>query len=48
MPEETAFEHFCGSLVTASHFSKSFSSDDIAVGDGADCGIDCITVIVKE
>ena len=47
LPEETAFEHFCGSLVTASHFSESFSSDDISVGAGGDCGIDCITVIVN-
>lgn len=47
LPEETAFEHFCGSLVTASHFSETFSSDDISVGAGGDCGIDCITIIVN-
>ncbi|MDY6839424.1 MAG: AIPR family protein [Thermodesulfobacteriota bacterium] len=47
LPEETAFEHFCGFLVTASHFSESFSSEDISVGAGGDCGIDCITVIVN-
>ncbi len=47
LPEDTAFEHFCGSLVTASHFSELFSSDDITVGGGGDCGIDCITIIVN-
>ena len=47
LPEETAFEHFCGSLVTANHFSESFSSDDIGVGAGGDCGIDCITILVN-
>jgi len=47
LTEDTAFEHFCGSLVTASHFSESFSSYDISVGSGEDCGIDCITVIVN-
>lgn len=47
LPEDTAFEHFCGSLATASHFSESFSSDDISVGAGGDCGIDCITIIVN-
>ena len=47
LSEETAFEHFCGSLVTASHFSESFSSDDISVGAGGDCGIDCITILVN-
>lgn len=47
LPEETAFEHFCGFLVTSRHYSESFSSDDIAVGAGNDCGIDCISIIVN-
>ncbi|MBW2095439.1 MAG: hypothetical protein JRI80_11180, partial [Deltaproteobacteria bacterium] len=47
LPEATAFEHFCGSLVTARHFSESFSSEDISVGAGGDWGIDCITIIVN-
>lgn len=47
LPEEKAFEHFCGYLVTSRHYSESFSSDDIAVGAGGDCGIDCISVIVN-
>lgn len=47
LPEEKAFEHFCGYLVTSRHYSESFSSDDIAVGGGGDCGIDCISVIVN-
>ena len=47
LPEDRAFEHFCGYLVTAAHYSESFSTDDIAVGGGGDCGIDCIAVIVN-
>lgn len=47
LPEEKAFEHFCGYLVTSRHYSESFPSDDIAVGAGGDCGIDCISVIVN-
>lgn len=47
LPEAEAFEHFCGSLVTSRHYSESFSSDDIVVGAGGDCGIDCISVIVN-
>jgi hypothetical protein len=47
LTEEKAFEHFCGYLVTSRHYSESFSSDDIAVGEGGDCGIDCISVIVN-
>lgn len=48
LSEETAFEHFCGYLVTSRHYSaESFSSDDIAVGAGGDCGIDCISVVVN-
>jgi hypothetical protein len=47
LSEEKAFEHFCGYLVTSRHYSESFSSDDIAVGAGGDCGIDCISVIVN-
>ena len=47
LPEETAFEHFCGYLITSSHYSTSFSSDDICVGGGGDCGIDCISIIVN-
>lgn len=47
LPEDAAFEHFCGLLATASHFSENFASDDIAVGAGGDCGIDCIAIIVN-
>ncbi|MFO8013510.1 MAG: AIPR family protein [Phycisphaerae bacterium] len=47
LPEEKAFEHFCGYLVTSGHYSESFPSDDVAVGGGADCGIDSIAVIVN-
>ena len=47
LAEDKAFEQFCGHLVTSAHYSESFSSDDIAVGAGNDCSIDCITVIVN-
>lgn len=47
LPESDAFEHFSGFLVTSSHYSESFSSDDICVGDGGDCGIDCISIITN-
>lgn len=47
LAEDTAFEHFCGSLTISEHYSESFESDDIAVGAGGDCGIDCIAIIVN-
>ncbi len=47
LSEDDAFEHFSGSLVTATHYSESFSSYDINVGAGSDCGIDCISIIVN-
>jgi len=45
--EETAFERFTGYLVTSQHFTETFSSEDIHVGAGADCGIDNISIIVN-
>ncbi|WP_024334640.1 AIPR family protein [Desulfotignum balticum] len=47
LPEDQAFEHFSGFLVTSGHYSESFASDDIAVGAGGDCGIDCIAILVN-
>ena len=47
LPEDRAFEHFCGYLATGKHYAESFSSDDISVGSGGDVGIDCIAVIVN-
>jgi len=47
LPEDKAFELFAGYLVTSRHYSELFSIDDISVGAGADCGIDCIAVIVN-
>jgi hypothetical protein len=47
LPEDEAFEHFAGSLMISSHYSESFSSDDIVVGAGGDCGIDAIGIIVN-
>jgi hypothetical protein len=45
LPDDKAFEHFAGYLVTAGHYPESFSTDDISVGAGGDCGIDCIAII---
>jgi len=47
LPEDQAFEHFCGFLVTSEHYSETFSTTDIAVGAGGDCGIDCVAIIVN-
>lgn len=45
--EEEAFEHFTGNLVVAQHYSESIESDDIHVGAGGDCGIDCMAIMVN-
>lgn len=47
VPEETAFEHFTGYLVTSTHYTENFDSEDIHVGAGSDCGIDSISIIVN-
>ena len=47
LPEDKAFEHFTGYLITSRHYTESFSSYDIIVGAGGDCGIDCISIIVN-
>jgi len=47
LTEDSQFEHFCGTLITSRHYSESFQSEDIAVGAGGDCGIDCIAILVN-
>lgn len=47
LSEDKAFEHFCGWLVTSGHYSETFSTDDVAMGSGGDCGIDCIAILVN-
>ncbi|MBP2660590.1 MAG: hypothetical protein H6Q69_3622 [Firmicutes bacterium] len=47
LTEEKAFEHFSSYLAVSSHYTASFSSDDIVVGAGGDCGIDGIAIIVN-
>ena len=47
LPEDRAFEHFCGYLSTGKHYADTFSSDDISVGSGGDAGIDSIALIVN-
>lgn len=45
--EDAAFEHFTGYIVTSKHYTENFSSGDIHVGAGNDCGIDSISIIVN-
>ncbi len=47
LPEDKAFEHFTAYLITSEHFTDSFQTEDIVVGEGADTGIDAITIIVN-
>lgn len=47
LPEDARFEHFTGYLVTSKHFTETFSSEDVHVGAGSDCGIDSISIIVN-
>ncbi len=48
LPEDLAFEHFCGFLATSRHHTASFVSEEIAVGEkGGDCGIDAIAMIIN-
>ncbi|RKR81825.1 AIPR protein [Mucilaginibacter gracilis] len=47
LPEETAFEHFTGYLVTSNHYTETFSTEDIHIGAGGDGGIDTISIIVN-
>lgn len=47
LPEDKAFEHFTAYLITSEHFTDSFQTEDIVVGEGSDAGIDAITIIVN-
>jgi hypothetical protein len=47
LPEDRAFEQFCGYLATGRHYADSFSPEDISVGAGGDAGIDCIGIITN-
>ena len=47
LPEDEAFADFAGSLMISSHYSESFSGEEIVVGAGGDCGIDAIGIIVN-
>jgi hypothetical protein len=47
LQEDTQFEHFCGSLIASRHYAESFDSEDIVVGAGGDCGIDCIAILIN-
>ncbi|MDL1985878.1 MAG: AIPR family protein [Deltaproteobacteria bacterium] len=47
LPESQQFEHFSCYLLTSRHFTDSFSTEEICVGDGGDTGIDGISIIVN-
>ena len=47
LSEDKAFEHFAGFLATSRHHSETLSPMEIAVGDGGDCGIDCLAIIAN-
>ncbi len=47
LAEDTAFEHFTGYLAVGIHYSENIDTEDIAVGAGGDCGIDCLAIIVN-
>jgi hypothetical protein len=47
LKESTQFEHFAAYLLTSRHYSDSFSTDDVCVGNGGDKGIDSISIIVN-
>jgi hypothetical protein len=48
LPQKEQFEHFAAHITVSRHYTKSFSSNDIVVGDGDDTGIDAIAIIVNE
>jgi hypothetical protein len=47
LQEDTAFEYFSGYLVTSKHQADASSPEDICVGAGGDCGIDCVAFLVN-
>jgi hypothetical protein len=47
LAEDTAFERFTGYLTVGIHYSESLDTEDISVGAGGDCGIDCLAIIVN-
>lgn len=47
LSEDKAFEHFTAYLITSEHFTDSFQTEDIVVGQGSDTGLDAITIIVN-
>jgi AIPR protein len=47
LAEPQQFEHFSCYLLTSRHFTDSFSTEDVCVGDGGDTGIDGISIIVN-
>lgn len=47
LDEATRFEHFAAFCAIRRHFSRSFSTNDVVLGGGADTGIDAIAIILN-
>jgi hypothetical protein len=47
LSEDKRFEHLAAFSMLRRHYSRSFSTDDIVIGQGADTGIDAIAIIVN-
>jgi hypothetical protein len=42
------FEHFAAYITISRHYTKTFSTDDVVVGEGGDTAIDAVAIIVNE
>ena len=47
LDESQRFEHFAAFSVIRRHYSRSFLTDDVVLGDGGDTGIDAIAIILN-
>jgi len=45
--EDKRFEHFAAFAMIRRHYSRSFLTDDVVVGQGSDTGIDALAIIVN-
>ena len=42
------FEHFAAYITINRHYTKTFSTDDVVVGEGGDTAIDTVAIIINE
>ena len=47
LAEDKQFEHFAAFSMIRRHYSRAFSTTDVAIGGGGDTGIDAIAIIVN-